>query len=246
MLTSIPNLPANVLGFTASGKVTAEDYQSVLVPAIEEKLGKLDRVRLLYVLGKEFEGMSGAAAWEDAKVGLEHLTQFSRVAVVTDVDWIATSVKAFGFAMPCKVRVFGNTELQEATRWICEPPVTGSLKFDFLDQQGILILRPQGELDAADFTHISSQIDPHIEKTGKLEGVMIVASKFPGWDSLSAFFAHLKFVRERQHKIRKLAIVSDDRLLSAMPRIANHLLAPETRHFPMDHEHEALAWVSAG
>ena len=244
MITSITGLPNNVLGFTAHGEITAEDYQSVLVPAVEAKLYKMDRIRMLYVLGEGFEGITSTAAWEDTKVGLKHLTQFSRIAVVSDVGWINTSVKAFGFAMPCEVRVFHNKNLQEASTWISEPAETGDLEFEFLDGPGVLILRPQGELDAADFERVAGRIDPHIEKAGTLEGVMIVAEHFPGWDSLSAFFAHLKFVRDRQKKIQKLAIVSNDRLLTALPRIARHLAAPEMRHFSMNQEHDALDWIS--
>lgn len=35
MLTLIPDLPASVVGVEAHGKVTAEDYREVLIPAVE-------------------------------------------------------------------------------------------------------------------------------------------------------------------------------------------------------------------
>jgi len=185
MIELISGLPSYVLGFKASGEVSAEDYRTVLVPAIEETLSKTKKVRLLYVLGDGFEGYSGAAAWEDAKVGLRHLTRFDRVAVVTDVDWIENTVKAFGFVMPCEVRVFNNDSLQEAREWIAEPPPVGKLSFEFLDEQRVLILRPHGELHVADFERVAAEIDPYIEKHGKLSGVMIVAesskSYEPAW-----------------------------------------------------------------
>ena len=120
MLKRIIYLPDNVLGIEASGKVTADDYQSVLVPALEDKLRKTRKVRFLYLLGEAFDEFSGAAAWEDTKVGLKHLTQFDRIAVVTDVDWIQNSIKYFGFALPGEVRVFKNGDLQRARDWISE------------------------------------------------------------------------------------------------------------------------------
>ena len=79
----------------------------VLVPALEEKLSKYEKVRLLYVLGDDFDKYTGGAAWEDAKVGMKHLTAFDRVAVVTDVDWIESMIKALGFAIPAEVRKHG-------------------------------------------------------------------------------------------------------------------------------------------
>lgn len=246
MLKVINDLPANVLGIEASGEVTSKDYETVLVPALEEKLSTTKRVRFLYLFGQDFTDYTGGAAWEDAKVGLSHMTRFERVAVVTDVSWIGIAVKAFGFAMPGHVRVFKNSDLQDARDWVSEPPPTGDLAFEFNETQNVLILQPRGELDAADFKRISNEIDPHVAKQGALRGVMIVAEHFPGWDDFSAFGAHMRFVKDHQAHIKRLAIVTDDRLLSALPQIASHFLVPDVRQFDMNQHDEALAWVSQG
>ena len=47
------DLPEHVIGFTAKGKVTGEDYASVLIPAIEEKLKKHSKINFLYHMGKD-------------------------------------------------------------------------------------------------------------------------------------------------------------------------------------------------
>jgi hypothetical protein len=118
MIKLMTDLPERVLGLKASGEVTADDYKTVLVPAVEQHLTRHEKVRLLYVFGDEFKGYTGGAAWEDAKVGMKHLTSFERVAVVTDVDWIGHMIRAFGFAIPGDVRVFPNGGLDEARAWI--------------------------------------------------------------------------------------------------------------------------------
>ena len=56
--------------------------------------------------------------WDDAKVGLKHLTHFEKIAVVTDDKWIVRMVKAFGFMMPGEVSLFSNEQLAEAKAWI--------------------------------------------------------------------------------------------------------------------------------
>ena len=244
MIERMLDLPNNVVGFTASGEVTAEDYEAVLVPAIEEVFRSTKKARLLYVFGKDFKSYTGAAAWEDAKVGLKHLTQFDRVAVVTDTDWIKTLVKAFGFVMPCEVRVFAGEDLSEAHEWILAPAPAGNLSFEFLREQGVLVLRPKGKLDAADFKRVSAAIAPYLEQEGASIGVMIVAERFPGWDGLAAFLAHLRFVEEHRKRIARLAIVTDDTLLSALQHIASHLVVTEARRYRASEEGDALAWVS--
>ena len=244
MLKRIENLPDKVLGLQASGKVSASDYQSVLVPELEVTLKKFRKARLLYVLGEAFDGFTGAAAWEDTKVGLKHLAQFERIAVVTDVDWIRNSVKVFGFALPAEVRVFGNDELKDARQWVSEPAAKGKLTFEFLDDRGLLLLYPNDDLEASDFVRLASEIDPYIEIKGNLKGVVIVAEHFPGWDDMGALAAHFRFVKDHRQNARRLAIVSNDRLLSALPFLARHFVVDESRHFPMDKKDEAVTWAS--
>ena len=120
MITAISGLPNNVLGFEASGTVTGEDYETVLIPAVEAKLKEFPKIRLLYHLGTEFKSYDLEAMWDDTKVGLGHLTSWEKIAVVTDTGWIRSGVKVFGFAMPGEVRVFANDELAAAKEWASE------------------------------------------------------------------------------------------------------------------------------
>jgi hypothetical protein len=79
-----------------------------------------DKIRLLYVLGDDFDGYSVGAIWEDAKLGAHSLTAWERAAVVTDVGWIRHLMAAFGWMMPGEIRVFGLDGEDEARAWITE------------------------------------------------------------------------------------------------------------------------------
>jgi hypothetical protein len=120
MLEIIFGMPENVVAVDARGKVTGEDYENVLVPLIEGKLRTFDKIRVLYVLGTYFDSFTAGAMWDDTKIGLKHLTAYERIAVVTNVNWVAGAVKFFSFMMPCPVRVFGNDSLHQAKEWISE------------------------------------------------------------------------------------------------------------------------------
>lgn len=120
MVEQIPNLPDNVLGFRAKGTVTASDYESVIIPAVEALFSRQDKVRFLYHLGEDFSGFEAGAVWDDTKLGLKHLAGWERMALVSDVEWIRAAVKIFGLAIPGHVRVFHNRELAKAIRWVSE------------------------------------------------------------------------------------------------------------------------------
>ena len=120
MLDVLSEFPEPVVAIAARGKVTKADYEKVLVPRVEEMLGRHDKLRLYYELGEEFEGIEAGAVWEDLKIGFEHLSRWERVAVVTDVAWIAQSVRAFGFLFPAEIRIFPQSEVRQAREWINE------------------------------------------------------------------------------------------------------------------------------
>ena len=110
--------PDNLVVAVAHGKVTGDDYENVLIPAIEAKLKTQKKVRLLYQIAKDFAGFTASAIWDDAKLGIHHLTAFETVAVVTDVPWITDAVKFFGFFLRCPVKAFRTDKLGEAREWV--------------------------------------------------------------------------------------------------------------------------------
>jgi hypothetical protein len=120
MLKRLHGLPDNVLGIEASGKVTEDDYQRVLVPAIRELRDHQAKIRLIYVLGEEFDGWSMGAIWEDAKLGLKDSRAWEKIAIVTDKDWVENAIRAFGWMVPGEVRVFEVDEYDDAREWAAD------------------------------------------------------------------------------------------------------------------------------
>lgn len=119
------------------------------------------------------------------------------------------------------------------------------LEHKLLADMGVLIVRPREPLSPADFVELSADADDYIKTHGALNGLMICAEKFPGWDSVDGFLAHFKFVREHHNRIRKIAFVSDSDMLALLPKLASHFVSAEVRHFKRDEEDDALAWTGS-
>jgi len=117
------------------------------------------------------------------------------------------------------------------------------LSYELLRDKGILLLRPQGPLQASDFASVVKIVDPYIEQAGKLRGVMVEAPSFPGWDSFAAFVSHMRFIRDHHQQIAKVAAVSDSAVLSFAPKIGKHFVKAELRHFHSNEREAALAWL---
>jgi SpoIIAA-like len=123
MFKLIEGLPSGVLGVEASGKVTHEDYARVLVPKAEAMI-KHGPLRLLYVIGPDFEAYELGAIWDDSVFGIRHWRDFERVGFVGDQAWLRAAVGFFSPFMPCEVRLFPLAELEAAKAWIGESKST--------------------------------------------------------------------------------------------------------------------------
>src|SRR3974390_3336726 len=61
MIKALNGLPPGVIGFEASGKIAAEDYRDVVLPAVE-RAAKIGGIRFLMVM-RGFDGIAASAVW---------------------------------------------------------------------------------------------------------------------------------------------------------------------------------------
>jgi len=119
MLKVIDELPDNVVGIITKGRVTNEECDTVLKPAMERSLKRHNKIRLYYEVGSRFPG----AGWDDLDVAIDHLPQWERIAVVTDTGWVRQTVNALRFLIASEVRVFTTLEAAEGRAWIASQHV---------------------------------------------------------------------------------------------------------------------------
>jgi len=119
------------------------------------------------------------------------------------------------------------------------------IRVELLRDKGIVIVMPEGRLEASDFDRIGAEVDPFIKANGKLNGVMIYTASFPGWADFAALVTHIRFVKDHHRNIRRVAAVSDSSFLKIMPAVARHFAAAEIRHFPFAEKERALVWLEA-
>ncbi|HEU4337804.1 MAG TPA: STAS/SEC14 domain-containing protein [Nocardioides sp.] len=126
MIRVLNDMPAGVLGLEAIDDVEEEDYEEVLIPAVEAAIAEHGKVRLVYVLGPDFDEYEGEAVWEDLKLGARHPSSFERIAVVTDARWVGPAMKVFSILLPGQARAFRLAEREAATHWAATGDAPGS------------------------------------------------------------------------------------------------------------------------
>jgi hypothetical protein len=110
--------------------------------------------------------------------------------------------------------------------------------------KSIAILEPEGPLSKGDFESATKIIDPYIEETGGLKGLIIHVESFPGWDSFAALSTHLSFIREHHTRISRIAFSTDSVVGNLAERIASHFVNAEIKQFGYQELERAKEWVT--
>lgn len=111
-------------------------------------------------------------------------------------------------------------------------------------RSGVVLLTADGRLEASDFTSLAFTVDPYIRRHGKLRGLLIDVTAFPGWDDLDALIAHVRFVRRHQRSIQRIAVVTDAPLVEILERLAHLFSDAAIRRFPTRKHAQARAWLA--
>jgi SpoIIAA-like len=90
---------------------------------------------------------------------------------------------------------------------------------------------------------LARTVDPYIEATGDLAGLIVEVAAFPGWDSLAAMVAHFRFVRDHHTRIRKVAVVTDRALGTLAEKLASHFVSARIKHFAASEIEAARRWI---
>jgi len=118
MIHQINNLPENIVGFTASGEVTKEDFLLNVMPQVQSLINKTGKLNYLLVLETSIKNFTFGAWVEDAIMGIKHLIKWNKAAIVTDVEGIRTFTNLFSKIIPGEFKGFEHSELQQAIDWV--------------------------------------------------------------------------------------------------------------------------------
>jgi hypothetical protein len=100
MITIIPEAPENVAAFNATGEVTKEDFEKLVIPRVKEKVEQFGELNYLLYLDTDLDNFTMGAWLEDLLLGLKNLTNWNRSAIVTDKEGIRDFTSVFSVLMP--------------------------------------------------------------------------------------------------------------------------------------------------
>lgn len=119
MIEVLADMPKGVTGIRVSGRLAGDQLREVK-PMVETMLNT-DEIRIVEVIGADYEGFGPGGLFEDLKLAfgtvLPHHSAFKRIAVVSDKAWVGHTVHALSWMIPGELAVFKLDELEQAKAW---------------------------------------------------------------------------------------------------------------------------------
>jgi hypothetical protein len=112
------NAPENVVAFRATGEVTAHDYKTIIAPAIDQLVSKINKINFLFLIDTNLENFTLTAWLEDAFIGIKNFTKWNRAAIVTDSENAISFTNGFSYIAPGEFRGFKKDSFDEALQWV--------------------------------------------------------------------------------------------------------------------------------
>ena len=118
MIEVLSQSQRDLLVVKATAKLTDQDYKEVLIPRLETVIREHGKARFLMDLSGEFQGWEAHAVWDDARFGLAHRSDFTKMAVVGGPRWVEWGLKIGALLMEGEIRSFPTEKRDEAFAWV--------------------------------------------------------------------------------------------------------------------------------
>jgi len=117
MITLIPEIPDNVAAFKASGSVTKEDFENLVIPCVQAKVNTFHELNFILLLDTDLDNFTAGAWFQDVLLGLKNIMEWNRAAIVTDQEGVQNFTNIFSVLMPGEVKSFPIEDLENAIFW---------------------------------------------------------------------------------------------------------------------------------
>jgi len=118
MLKIEPDILHKTITLEVEGKLTEDDYKQFL-PALEEVLKRLEKVKFLILL-HNFKGWDARALLEDVKFDTKYRDHCGRIAIVGEHVWEEWATRFGNLFFPDEMKYFPASEEEAARDWLKE------------------------------------------------------------------------------------------------------------------------------
>ncbi|MCK7556274.1 STAS/SEC14 domain-containing protein [Chitinophaga sedimenti] len=121
MVALLPDYPPHVAAYRASGSVSQEEYQQVVMQRVEQVADIYGKINFLVLLDTDFSNYSIGALLKYLYISFRHFFKWERMAIVSEEAWVRRAYDMLSPLVHGEVRGFKHEELAEAKQWVSGP-----------------------------------------------------------------------------------------------------------------------------
>jgi hypothetical protein len=118
MIEVMPESQGNLAGVKVSGKISAKEYEEVVIDRLDAIIKEHGKARFMWYLDENFQGAEAGAIWDDTKFGFKHRNNFEKLALVGGSKWMDWLTNLSGKIISGEIKTFPRDQLQEAWNWL--------------------------------------------------------------------------------------------------------------------------------
>ncbi len=124
MVELLAGMPAHVAAYRASGAISKEEYDAVVVSRVDEVARQFGKINFLVLLETDMDNYSIGAFMKYVKVSFAHFSKWERMAIVSDERWLRTGYDLLSHLVHGEIRTYQTDELATAQAWVSGPLAT--------------------------------------------------------------------------------------------------------------------------
>ena len=252
-MIEILDSPKHLVAMNINGEITAEDVTNAY-KATEKALKENERISFVAKVENTTKlTLEGVAKDIYEGVGqICKLKKYYRVAVVTDMSWIASIARAEGlFFSSMDIRVFNLDEYDKAFAWASEKPEPlpakpgPSIHLLHTTNEKVFAYEVDGPILDSDVKTVIPAINEKFEDHERIN-VLVRMKNWAGFELTAVLNDELfKTKYKALSKIDRYAVVGPKPWMRNFLELIDPLFSTNTRVFDADDEEAAWEWVGA-
>ncbi|MCH5597027.1 SpoIIAA family protein [Niabella ginsengisoli] len=118
MIDKIDKVPDNIMAFSASGTIDANDFTNILIPAIKNYMKDHKDLNYMLVLDNDLSNFSVTWWMKSLWVAIRDMTTWNRSVIISNLDKLKNFTNESCKELPGELRVYPKEQIEEAIRWL--------------------------------------------------------------------------------------------------------------------------------
>ena len=118
MVELLSDFPPYVAAYSASGAVSKEEYENVVMKRIDEVAHQYGKINFLVKLETDMTNYTLMAFLDYLKVSFEHFRKWNRMAIVTDERWLRIAYDTLSYLVPGEIKSYALADFDAAKKWV--------------------------------------------------------------------------------------------------------------------------------